>query len=106
MTVTALNTQIVGQPLTLTCNAVIVRGITSNVDIVWTRGSVMFMGNNSLLIMMDSSLVYTSTYTIPLLSTDDEGRFYYCEAVINANSVVSAIGNVSLNVISKYTCAT
>jgi len=51
---------------------------------------------------MDSSLIYTDTYTITLLSTDDDGREYECEVVINASPVVTANNNVALNVMGEY----
>ena len=99
MTVTAPNTQIVGDPLLLTCSVTAVRGITSRVDIVWRRGDLMLMMTNNISItMMDSSLVYTDTYTIPQLSTDDENRDYECNVMINASPVVMANGGITLNV--------
>ena len=97
--VTAPNTQIVGQSLTLECSVTAVRGITSRVDIIWRRGSMVLMRtNNTSSNMMDSSLVYTDTYTVSQLSTDDEGREYECEAVINASPAVTATDSVTLNV--------
>ena len=102
MTVTAPNTQIVGQPLTLECSVTAVRGITSKVDIIWSRGSnVLMRTNNTTPTMMDNSLVYTNTYIIPVLSTDDEGREYECAVVINANAVVMATGIVTLDVMGE-----
>ena len=99
VTVTAPNTQTVGQPLTLTCTVTAVRGITSKVDIIWSRDSMVLMRtNNTTPTMMDTSLVYTNTYTIQLLSTDDDGREYECEVVINAITVVKASGRITLNV--------
>ncbi|XP_065904304.1 receptor-type tyrosine-protein phosphatase delta-like isoform X2 [Dysidea avara] len=99
VTVTAPNTQIVGDPLLLTCSVTAVRGITSRVDIVWRRGDLMLMMTNNISItMMDSSLVYTDTYTIPQLSTDDENRDYECNVMINASPVVMANGGITLNV--------
>ena len=102
VTVAAPNTQIVGQSLTLECNVTAVRGITSRVDIIWSSdGVVLSRTNNTSPMMMDSSLVYTETYIISLLSTDDEDREYECEIVINASPVVTATGNVTLDVIGE-----
>jgi len=99
VTVTAPNTQIVGQSLTLECSVTAVRGITSRVDIIWMRGSTVLMRtNNTRSTMMDNLLLYTNTYTNQLLRTDDEGREYNCAAMINADSVVMATGTVALNV--------
>ena len=105
VTVTAPNTQTVGQPLTLTCTVTAVRGITSKVDIIWSRDSMVLMRtNNTTPTMMDTSLVYTDNYTIVLLSTDDERREYECEIVINADTVVMATGSVVLDVMGKLQC--
>ena len=99
--VIAPSTQIVGQSLTLECSVTTVRGITSRVDIVWSSddGSVVqtVYGNNASLISSNST-IYTSTYTIPLLSTADDGRVYECEVVINSSSPVMTTGNVTLHV--------
>jgi len=103
VTVTAPNNQTVGQPLMLTCNAVTVRGITSNVDIIWRRdGTEVNKTINVLPTMITSSLVYTDTYTISLLSTDDDGREYQCELVINTSPPVIATDSVTLDVMSKF----
>ena len=100
VTVTAPNTQIVGQSLTLECNVTAVRGVTSRVDIVWSRDYNIMLRrtNNTTPIMMDNSLVYTDNYTIQLLNTNDDNRNYFCEVVINASPVVMATGNTRLNV--------
>ena len=90
MTVTAPNTQIVGQSLTLECSMTGLRGITSRVDIIW-RGAML----RSIYIipptMMASSVLYTDTYTISQLNTTDDGREYQCEVVINTSLPVMAI---------------
>ena len=103
MTVASPNTQTVGQPLTLTCNVTTVRGITSQVDIIWRRGgSSLIRENNVLLISVDNSLLYTDTHTISPLSTDDDGRVYECTIVINASPVIRDSDNVALDVSGKY----
>ena len=106
--VTRFDTQIVGQSLTLQCNVTTVRGITSRVDIVWSTGGTELdrMDNVSSTTIGDS-LVYTDFYTISLLSTDDEGRAYQCEVVINASPPVMASNTITLDVTGEYmTCAT
>jgi len=52
--------------------------------------------------MMDTSLIYRNTYTIPLLSTDDDGREYQCDVMINTSPPVMASGNVTLDVMGKW----
>ena len=48
-----------------------------------------------------NSVVYTDTYTIAELSTDD-GREYRCEVVINSSPPVMGFSGVTLNVICEY----
>ena len=98
--VTAPNTQIVGQSLTLECSVTTVRGITSRVDIVWSRNSMqslMLKGANESL-SSENSVKYLTSYTIPLLSTTDDDRVYQCEVVINTSPPVMVTGNVTLDV--------
>ena len=57
--------------------------------------------NNTSPAMMTSSLVYTDTYTIPLLSTDDDSREYQCEVEINTSPPVMATGSVTLDVMGE-----
>ena len=100
MTVSAPNTQIVGQSLTLECSVTAVRGITSRVDIIWRRdGTELNRTNDTSSAMMDSSLIYTDTYTISQVNTTD--RAYECIVVINASPVVMATGNVTLDVMGE-----
>ena len=103
MTVTALNTQTVGQSLTLRCEVTTVRGITSRVDIVWRSGGMELNRTNDLSsTTMDNSLVYTDSYTISQLSTTDEGRVIQCEVVINASPSVMASDSITLDVTGEY----
>ena len=73
-----------------------VRGITSRVDIVWSSNGLeleILNGSTS-----NNSTIYTSTYTIPQLSTTDDGKVYQCEVVINTSPLVMATGSVTLDV--------
>ena len=99
VSVTAPNTQTVGQSLTLQCEVTTVRGITSRVDIVWSSGGTeLERMNNVSSTMTDDSLVYTDSYTISQLSTTDEGRAIQCEVVINASPSVMASDSITLDV--------
>ena len=99
---TTLNTQTVGQSLTLQCEVTTVRGITSRVDILWSSGGTELQRmNNVSSTIMSNSLVYTDSYTISLLSTTDDGRVIECEAMINANTLVQSSDNITLDVIGK-----
>ena len=102
VSVTALNTQTVGQSLTLQCKVTTVRGITSRVDIVWSSGDVELKRmNNVSSTAMGNSLVYTDNYTISRLSTTDDDRAIQCEGVINANPQVMANDIITLDVIGE-----
>ena len=104
----ALNTQIVGQSLTLQCEVTTVRRITSRVDIVWSSGGTELQRmNNVSSTTIGNSLMYTDSYTISQLSTTDEGRVIQCEVVINASPPVMASDSITLDVTGKYmTCVT
>ena len=103
VSVTAPNTQTVGQSLTLQCEVTTVRGITSttSVNIVWSNsdgGTVLRRINDVSSTTMTNSLVYTDSYTISLLSTTDEDRVIQCEVVINASPSVMASDSITLDV--------
>ena len=103
VTVTDLNSQRVGKSLTVQCKVSTVRGITSRVDIVWSSdGIVLRRINGTIATTMDNSLVYTDSYIISQLSTNDDGRVIQCEVVINASPPVMATDNITLNVMGMY----
>ena len=93
-------TQIVGQPLLLECDVVSVRGITSDIEIVWNRDSTELQrdGGVSLTFRSPTTTNLTNTYSISPLSTSDEGRTYQCEMIINTTPPVVAATNVTLDV--------
>ena len=102
VSVTTLNTQTVGQSLTLQCEVTTVRGITSRVNIVWSSdGTVLRKMNDTTATTMDNSLVYTDSYNISQLSTTDDGRVVQCKVVININLLVMASDSVTLDVTGK-----
>jgi len=96
-----LNSQIVGQSLTLECNVTTVRDIISRVDIVWSIGDDNELsrdeGVNSIVTSFNST-EYLAHYIIPQLNTTDDGRVYQCEVVINTSPPVMATGSVTLDV--------
>ena len=102
VTVTASNTQTVGQSLTLQCEVTTVRGITSRVDIVWSsNGTELERMNNVSSTTTGNSLVYTDSYTISQLSTTDDGRVIQCEVVINTSPPVITSDSITLDVMGK-----
>jgi len=102
VTVTAPNTQTVGQPLTLTCNVTTVRGITSGIDIVWSGNKISRTTQNPIPTTMDSSLVYTDTITISPLRTEHDGKLYECRVVVHASPITVVNDTVRLDVIGMY----
>ena len=95
MELTAPNTQTVGQSLTLECSVTTVRGITTTMDIVWSGDGI------ELQRLTEVNASFTSNninYTIPQLSTADDGKVYQCEVVINTSPPVMATGSVTLDV--------
>ena len=102
--VTAPNTQIVGQLLTLECSVTTVRGITNRVDIVWSlrnRSNFVTIEDLNVTTELENSLLFENSYTVPLLSTDDDSSIYECAIVINAHTVVVASSDVTLDVAGK-----
>ena len=96
---TAPNTQTVGQSLTLQCEVTTVSGVTGRVDIVWSSdGTVLRRMSDTTATTMDNSLVYTDSYTISQLSTNDDGRVIQCEVVINTTPSVMASSTITLDV--------
>jgi len=98
VTVTAPNTQIVGQSLTLECSVTTVRGITSRVDIIWNRNDTKAKTTKGVNVSSTTGnlVMYTDTYTISQLNTTDDSSEYQCEVVINTNPPVLATGSVIL----------
>ena len=102
--VTTSSNPAVGQSLTQRCSATAVRGIISRVDIVWSSyDTVMRVVNDTSPIMMDNSLVYTDSYTIPRLCmcSADQDEVYQCEVVINTSPPVMATGSVTLDLMGE-----
>ena len=99
--VLTLNQQTVGQPLMLECAMSTPRGITSRVDVVWSRDGVEVEHINDISSNFSSPevVVYTNIYTIPLLGTYDDEIVYECEVIINSSPKLEVTGNVILDVI-------
>ena len=100
---TALNTQTVGQSLTLQCEVTTAIGIDVRVDIVWSSGDtelekiIASMSNT-----LGNSLVYTESFMISELSTSDEDKIIQCKVEIYLNPLLMATNNVTLNVTGEY----
>ena len=99
MKVVVINTQIVGQSLTLQCDIITVRGITSRVDIIWSsNGSELkrVEGVNGSFVSNDS-VVYLHSFDILQLNTSDDGRVYQCAVFVNTNPIVLNDDNITLD---------
>ena len=90
----------VGQPLMLECEVTTVRGIISNVDIVWksSGGTVLSRLNSTTPTTVNNSQLYTTYYLISLLRTSDKGRVIQCEGIIQAASSISNTNTFTLDV--------
>ena len=84
-------------------NITTVRGITSRVNIVWSSNGIELNRTEGLnhSSTTNDSLLFTEFYTIPQLSTLDEGRTITCDVFINAMTPVTATDSVTLNVTGK-----
>ena len=79
------------------------RGIISNVDIVWRRdGTVVNTTRVTATTTMDSLLVYRDCYTISPLSTSDDGVEYRCSLIVREGSGVNADDALSLDVTGEF----
>ena len=99
--VVRLDTQTVGRSLTLQCRVTTVRGITSKVEIMWSRrrGTTALRRVTGVIdYTTSSSLVFADSYTISQLSTNDDGRIYWCTATIASSPSVTASNYVTLYV--------
>ena len=90
----------VSKPLTLECSVNVSRYATDIISFVWSTESRTLSVRDGVTIgyFEDNHVVYASTYTIPQLSTTDDGRVYQCEVVINTSPLISSSSNVTLDV--------
>ena len=100
-------TMIVGQPLTLECNASAVRGINSQVDIVWSNDNsskelTRSKNVSALMTNFSTVLLYKDYFNISKLTTDHDGITYECEVIINADPPVRATDNIAIHVTGKH----
>ena len=96
--------QTVGRRLTLQCEVISVRGITSRVDVVWSRDGaevdrVMGLGVTSTTA---STMVYRHSYSTPEpLMLNDMGTVFQCEVMIGTNPPVMNSDSFTLEVAGK-----
>ena len=98
----ALSDQIVGSPLTLQCSISAEDEIDPRIDFTWSSNSLIVKIMEGV-IATDNHQVYTDTYNISQLSTEDDGRIFKCEVVISTIPLVVVSNNITLDVIgNKY----
>ena len=104
VSITAPNTLIVGQSLRLECNGTTVRGVTSNVEIVWRRDNTIVQVTRvtATTTTMNNLLVYRDSYAISQLNTSDDDIEYRCRLAIRASPMVRANTAVTLDVTGEY----
>ena len=51
--------------------------------------------------MVDNLAVYTDHYIKPQLNDADNNSLYICEVIINRSELISATGNITLNITGK-----
>ena len=98
---------IVGQPLSLECIITTVRGINSQVNIRWSKGSnkeELKRENVSGILTMFNSVMYRNYLNISQITTDDDNETYKCEVIINTSSPVIASDNHTVHVVGKNCC--
>lgn len=95
--------QTVGQSLKLECSIYIIKGVNSEVDIIWQSNGLKLETNENISAStaINNSVMYIDTFTILQLSTTDEDKIYQCGVVINAISPIIVYDNVTLNVTGK-----
>ena len=87
VSVTALNNQTLNNSLMLECNITTVRGITSNMDIVWmANNTIIRRMNNSVGKLINNLIMHRDVYHVSNVGSD--GIQYHCHAIINESSVV------------------
>ena len=96
----ALDTQTVGESLSLECIVTTVRGISSSIDIIWTADDVEIKRTlgASISSLIGNSTLYRDFYNISLLTTAEEGIVYQCEGVINTTPNLTAESSTTLDV--------
>ena len=105
VTIMAVNNQTEGQPLILQCSVTTIRDVNSRVDFVWISNGIELRRVEGVVgePTVNNLVIYTDHYIIPELSDNDNNSLYICEVVINRSQLISATGNITLNITGKLT---
>ena len=99
ISVTNTSTQIVDKPLILECSVTTLKGITIRMDMVWRDkygSQLKRVDRIKVKSVLNDSYLFVESFTIPRLTTTDDGRLYQCEVVINSNPLFVATTNITL----------
>ena len=104
VTISAPNNLTTGQSVTLDCNIVAVRGITSRVDNVWYDNGIQVRRTDNVTASMinDTTAVYTDSLNVSILTRQHDGRVYLCEAIINSEPLLATFSYITLSVVCKF----
>ena len=93
-----------GQPLTMDCTMIAVRGITSRVDIVWYGSGGQFRSANNVTatIINSTTALYRDSFNISSLTRQHDGSFYSCRAIIYSEPSLFIYTSIRLNVTCKF----
>ena len=100
---TAVNNQTEGQPLILQCSVTTIRDINSRVDFVWITNGIELRRVEGVIgePTVSNLASYIDHYIIPQLSDTDNNSLYICNVIINRSQLISATGNITLNITGK-----
>ena len=95
-----LSDQIVGEPLTLKCDVSAENEISGRIDFTWSNDNLVLQTVEGVT-TTNSSQVFTDTYDILQLRTEDNGRIFNCEVVLSKIPLVVVSTNMTLEVTGK-----
>lgn len=98
--IVTLSDQTVGQPLTLECRVSSEDEIPTRIDFTWSADGLVLKSVEGVT-ATDNFQIYTDTYSISQLSTEDNGRIITCEVVISSIPLVVVSNNITLDVVGK-----
>ena len=103
MSISVPNNITTGQPQTMDCTIVAVRGNTSRVDIVWYNNTIPVrrVNNVTARIINGTDAVYMDSFNISLTRKDD-GIVFACQGVINGGPIFTNYSSIRLNVTCKF----
>ena len=91
---------VVGESFSMECNVIVAKDINGGVDIVWTvNDSVKRRLNDVVGVMNSEYVLHSDVYNIPTLQLSDNNAVYYCEAIINANTLLSGNDSITISLI-------